>query len=413
MAQPTAKIDRAREALARDAWAEAYDLFTALERDSLTPRDLEGLAEAAWWVSKHDESIAARQQAYAGYAAASQEPAAAAAAARLSIEHFMRDEPAVGAGWLARAQRHARDQPDSVEIGFLAVVEATIARFGGDLEGSVAIAVRASELGRRLGDPDLRALAIHTEGLSRIAAGEISVGIGLLDEAMTSVVAGELSAFFTGVVYCNVIEACLGLADIRRADEWSQAAASWCETVPPGSPYPGICRVNRAEVARLRGAWSEAETEGLMAAEQVIAFDPMAAASAISETGDIRRRMGESPAPSRRSRARMRSALTHNRGSRSCDSRRASSRQRRPRSASLLRASRDPVRIARGSSPRRWTSRSRRATSTRPGRPAPSSMRSRSRPDSRHSRPRQTPRAERCSSPEPTYRRRSSACDGR
>ena len=32
----------------------------------LSPQDLEALADAAWWLSKTDESIAARQRAYAG-----------------------------------------------------------------------------------------------------------------------------------------------------------------------------------------------------------------------------------------------------------------------------------------------------------------------------------------------------------
>ena len=109
---------------------------------------------------------------------------------------------------------------------------------------------------------------------------------------MTSVVAGELSDYFTGAVYCNVLETCLALADVRRAGEWSEAARAWCESLPPGSLYPGLCRVNRAEVARLRGAWPEAEAEAVLASEELMSFDPMAAAAAFNETGEIRRRIG-------------------------------------------------------------------------------------------------------------------------
>jgi DNA-binding CsgD family transcriptional regulator len=213
-------------------------------------------------------------------------------AGRLAVEHFMRGEPAVGAGWLMRAHRHLDGRPDSIEHGFLAVVEATVARFGGDLDQASELATHGAEIGRRLHDPDVIALAIHTSGLIAIAQGRETEGVAMLDEAMTAVVAGELSSFFTGVVYCNVIEACLELADVRRAGEWSEAARAWCESLPPESPYPGLCRINRAQVARLRGAWAEAEAEALRASEELMSFDPAAAASALYEAGEIRRRIG-------------------------------------------------------------------------------------------------------------------------
>ena len=53
-----------------------------------------------------------------------------------------------------------------------------------------------------------------------------------------------------------------------------------------------MCRVNRAEVARLRGEWSAAEAEATRASEELMGFDPMGAAQAFYETGEIRRRMG-------------------------------------------------------------------------------------------------------------------------
>ena len=136
------------------------------------------------------------------------------------------------------------------------------------------------------------AMAIHTKGILLILAGDVAAGVALLDEAMTSVVAGQLSPFFTGIVYCNVIGTCLEIADVRRADQWSEAARVWCETLPPESPFPGMCRINRAEVARLRGAWPEAEAEATRASEELMGFDPMGAAQAIYETGEIRRRIG-------------------------------------------------------------------------------------------------------------------------
>jgi DNA-binding CsgD family transcriptional regulator len=292
VARQTSDLERARDAVRRESWREAYEELAAFDPSDLAPRDLEALADAAWWMSKNDESIAARQTAYARYSDAGEEARAASMAGRLGVEHLMRGEPAVGAGWLMRAHRHLEGLQECVEHGFLAVIEATVARFRGALDDASELATRATEIGQRFRDPDLVALGVHTNGLVLISLGREPEGVALLDEAMTAVVAGELSSYFTGVVYCNVIGACLELADVRRAGEWSQAARTWCESLPPESPYPGLCRINRAEVESLRGAWTEAESEALRASEELMTFDPMAAASAFYETGEIRRRTG-------------------------------------------------------------------------------------------------------------------------
>ncbi len=293
MTQPDIGIDRAREALAGGAWAEAYEGFAAADRSLLSANDLEGLADAAWWISRFDDSLDARQKAYAAYAASGDEVAAGAVAARLSIEHFVRDEPSVGAGFLMRAQRHLKDRPACVEQGFLVMVEANIARFAGELDHALGSARDATRIGQTFGDGDLVAMAIHTEGLVRVDAGEVHEGMALMDEAMTAVLVGDLSPYFTGLIFCNLIQACLELNDVRRAGEWSDAARVWCDALQPGSPFPGMCRVNRAEVARLRGAWPEAEAEAVLASEELVNTEPGLAASAFIQVGEIRRRTGD------------------------------------------------------------------------------------------------------------------------
>jgi ATP/maltotriose-dependent transcriptional regulator MalT len=287
------ETQRARDLAMRGSWREAYEALALLDPAELAALDLETLADAAWWLSKGNESIAARQRAYTAYAAASDDVGAASMAARLAVEHFVRGDAAVAAGWLAKAHRHADRVPERAEHGLLLMIDATVARFQGDLDRATALADRAAELGERYGDPDLLAMAIHTQGLLAIASGHVANGVALLDEAMTSVLAGEVSPYFTGVIYCNVIGACLELADVARAGEWSEAARIWCDSLPPESPYPGMCRVNRAEVARLRGAWADADEEASRAVEELLAFDPIGAAQALTESGEIHRRMGD------------------------------------------------------------------------------------------------------------------------
>ena len=84
--------DLARDAARRESWAGAYEELRALDLAHMKPCDLEALADAAWWLSRSDESIAARQRAYAGYVAAGENPRAAWCAGRLCMEHFFRNE---------------------------------------------------------------------------------------------------------------------------------------------------------------------------------------------------------------------------------------------------------------------------------------------------------------------------------
>jgi DNA-binding CsgD family transcriptional regulator len=288
-----AAIDQARTAVEQKAWSHAYEAFVGVEPSDLTPQDWEQFADAAWWTGRIEESIAARQKAYTGYEEARDDRRAGWMAARLCMEHFLRDEPAIGAGWFARAQRIASELPDCVELGFGALLEATVLSFGGDTETALPLTERATEIAQRFGDRELLSMAIHIHGLILIDQGRVAEGVALLDEAMTSVVAGELSDYFTGAIYCNVIGACLEIADVRRAGDWGEAARSWAESIPPESPYPGMCRINRATLASLRGDWSEAETEAVRATEELLSFNSPLAGDALYETGDVRRRRGD------------------------------------------------------------------------------------------------------------------------
>jgi DNA-binding CsgD family transcriptional regulator len=288
-----ADIDQARTAVERKAWSEAFELLNDLGAVGLAPEDLERLADAAWWTGRIEESIAARQKAYTGYAEAGDDRRAGWMSARLCMEYFLRDEPAIGAGWFARAQRHAQSLPDCVELGFAALLEATVLLFSGDPETALPLAERATEIAQRFGDRELLGMAIHTQGLILIEQGRVSEGVALLDEAMTSVVAGELSDFFTGAIYCSVIGACLELADVRRAGDWGEAARAWAESIPPESPFPGMCRINRAQLASLRGDWPQAEAEAVRASEELVSFNSALAGEALYETGDVRRRLGD------------------------------------------------------------------------------------------------------------------------
>ena len=89
------------------------------------------------------------------------------------------------------------------------------------------------------------------------------------------------------------IVACRDLADYRRAGEWTEATTRWCERQSI-SGFPGHCRVRRAEIIRLRGAFADAEDEARQAVQELIAFGELPIAGVgFHEIGEIRLRIGD------------------------------------------------------------------------------------------------------------------------
>ena len=274
------------------SWSEAYAELIDADPERLGGVDLERLADAAWWLGRVDEALGVWQRAHARLVAEEEAEAAARVAVRLAFEHGDRDEGAVAAGWLRRAEADVEGRPVAAVHGSIALAVGIAAVSRGDVETLMHGIERALEIARTTGDRDLEALARHGRGRALIFAGHVDEGLALLDEVMTSVVAGELSPHVTGVIYCSVLDACLGVADLRRATEWNEAARRWCETLPPETPFTSRCRLLRAQVASLRGSWSEAEREAALVFDADTS-EPGLAANALYETGEVRRRIGK------------------------------------------------------------------------------------------------------------------------
>jgi DNA-binding CsgD family transcriptional regulator len=288
-----ADLERARAAFRASQWEEAFEAFSAVEASSaLEAEDLEALGEAAWLLCRVSESISARERAVASYTAAGLDRRAAQVALRLFYTFSVRGDGAIAGGWLRRAARLLEKEPEGVEHGHLRLAEARVARASGDSEKELVCAQEAISLGRRFGDADLVALGQYVEGRLFVKQGRVSDGMAILDEAMLAAVQGELGPMATGQVYCNVIAACQELGDLRRAGQWTEALRGWCETQPV-SVFPGLCRVHRAEVMHLRGAWSEAETEARQACGDLLTIMPAFAAEGFYELGEVRRRLGD------------------------------------------------------------------------------------------------------------------------
>jgi tRNA A-37 threonylcarbamoyl transferase component Bud32/tetratricopeptide (TPR) repeat protein len=283
-----------RSAFARHAWREAFE--TLRQADAARPlavEDLERLAVSAWWIGRIDDCIAARERAYAAYMDRRDPASAAVVAACLAEDFFRRQAKSLGNGWLKRAERLLQDLPECRAHGVLLRLHVVLAlESEGNVEKALELARRTTELATRFHDRDLQALALHDVGRILVSKGELAQGMALIDEAMAAAVSGELGPEVTGRIYCNMLGTCEKLADYQRAAEWNDAAQRWCE-LHTESGFPGICRVHRAELMRLRGSWSDAESEALHAAQELQGFYHIAAGEAFYEIGEIRLRMGD------------------------------------------------------------------------------------------------------------------------
>ncbi|WP_244181560.1 hypothetical protein [Streptomyces curacoi] len=286
-------LRQARDAAAHEAWAEAYRLLGGLDAGRLRPDDFAAFADAAWWTSRIDESIVQRMQAYSGYVAEGAARQAGLMAWLLFYEHQLAGRTAVAAGWLRRARRHLRGEPECVEQCYVAWVDAEDAQQRGAFDEAMAAARHMAGIARRCGSPDLLAMSVQAQAGVLVAQGRLRDGLDLLDDAMCSAMAGELSSFFTGWTYCLGLQQAKACIDLERAAEWTDAAMRWCAAMPEENNYRGLCRVHQVQVLELRGSWSEALAEAGRTCEELLPYERRSAAEAVYLVGQIQRRRGE------------------------------------------------------------------------------------------------------------------------
>ncbi len=283
----------AREAVELRNWQRAYDLLAAVDSgNNLDASDLEALGEAAIWTGRHDESIAARERAYALYLKSGDTRRAGAVALALVANNVIRLHLAPAAGWFTKAKRHLEAEADCVEKGSLAFGKSIFALATGNAEDGLRWARQAFDVGERFGDADLRALGLAFQGFALVQLGRVGEATPFFDEAMASAVQGELGPMATGHVYCRTICACLEALDYRRALEWTEAidkvANDGCT-----AGFHGDCRMHRASISIFRGEWVDGEREARLAGEESERFDLGHTGMALYEVGLVRMRTGD------------------------------------------------------------------------------------------------------------------------
>jgi DNA-binding CsgD family transcriptional regulator len=252
-----------RLAYDRHAWEEAYVSLSAADAMvELGPEDLERMGISAYLTGRPEESVAIGARSHLEAVRSGNVELGIRVAISLGMSLMQRNEMAQAGGWLARAARLIEETDyDGSERGRLLIPEGLRSLMSGDPVTAFATFEQVASIADRFGDRDLAALGRLGRGQSLIAMNETKRGVPLLDEAMTAVIAGEISPIVSGIVYCAVIEACHGLYDLRRAQEWTAALTHWLDSQPDLVPFRGNCLVYRAELLRLHGAWQDAGIE--------------------------------------------------------------------------------------------------------------------------------------------------------
>src|SRR3954452_11375568 len=286
-------VQRGRDAASRGDWGAAFELFMKADAEGLAgPDDLPVLGEVAYAAGHLDVTIEAWERAYALSVEGGDKDAAAGAAVRVAM-HLLFDTALMAPvrGWLARAERLLAGQPETPASAWLAVVRTYERMLTGDLSGARPWAQRAVALGSRL-DAAACALGRVAEARLLILDGDVEQGLTLLDEVGVATVSGDLDPLSTGVVYCELVCALQGLAQYDMAEEWTEAMERWCKTNAIGSLH-GRCRVHRAEILRLRGSCDEAESQVLMACEELRPYLRRELGWPLNELGRIRLHRGD------------------------------------------------------------------------------------------------------------------------
>ncbi|MCK4776628.1 MAG: serine/threonine protein kinase, partial [Candidatus Krumholzibacteria bacterium] len=204
---PLSVLGRARAALARQAWPEAFTAFEEAESQTgLTAEDLDRWAASALWMNRIDVSISARERAHAQYVKDDQLARAARTAIEIAHDNYFAGARSVCNGWLKHADKLLETVPDVVENGYLARFKALIAiEVDRDLDAALDHTSIALEIAERHYDADLRALATQDRGRVFVLKNHAKEGMALLDEAMVMAMSGELSPLVVGATYCNMI----------------------------------------------------------------------------------------------------------------------------------------------------------------------------------------------------------------
>jgi len=283
-------IEQARAASEAHRWGDAWRHWSTLAPESLDVDDLDRAATAAYLTGHDEEGFACWVRAHQVCLADGALHRAAYFGGKVAQGYGFKGDLGRCRGWVDRTARLLDEAHiDCVEQGYLECGLGMLRIFeAGDIAGAHAHFVHAGKIAARFAHRDLITVARIGEGRMLIYLGDIAEGLGLLDEAMVAIEAGELSPLAAGDAYCSVIDACSELFDLERCRAWTDSFVRWCDTQQELVLYRGHCFLHRAEVLALLGAWPEALVQARHACDRLAApVNPGALGGALAIEGDL------------------------------------------------------------------------------------------------------------------------------
>ena len=292
MSEVLDRVEEGREHLRQRRWREGYDLL-APAVDSLEPGDVEQLAWAAYFTNEAAHAVPLLERAFAGYLSAEEKTRAAFVAVQLAHEYgSVRLQNAVGSGWMSRAERLLEGEPEGIAHGYAALQRGLEATKKNDWEAVRDYGSEAERIGREHGDMGLELRGRQRRAVALIYLGEIEEGRLLLNEVSAAAYAGTIGPYDTVVIYCNAIGTCRDVAAFDEASQWTERADLFCSEHSIDA-FPGVCKVNRAEVMRFEGKLEAAERAATEATLMLASWAPRIAALGHAEVGEVRLRLGD------------------------------------------------------------------------------------------------------------------------
>ena len=250
-----------RGALATADWERARAFFEQAAEFGESAEILDGLGEALQFAGEHARAIEVKERAFVEYELRGLRAEAAELARWLAFLHVsVNGNVAAANGWMARAAAVLEGAEESAAHGWLMLDQAP---WTSDAAQREQFATAAIAIARKYGDKDLEFDAIALLGEAYVAAGRVTEGMTLLDQAMAAVSSGEVVRVGpAGEIYCRLLSACERAVDVRRAEQWLAAATrfeAWGDFVPP------TCRTHYGGILIALGRWDDAERELLAA----------------------------------------------------------------------------------------------------------------------------------------------------
>ena len=250
-----------REALAAAEWERARSFFEQAAEFGESAEILAGLGEALQFGGEHRRAIELKERAFSEYERRGLRAEAAELARWLAFLYVsVHGNAAAANGWMTRAERVLEGVEECAAHGWLTLDRAP---WTSDASEREELATAAIAIARRYGDRDLEFDAMALLGEAYVASGRVTEGMSMLDQAMVAVASGEVVGVGpAGEIYCRLLSACERATDVRRAEQWLDAATRfevWGDFVPP------TCRTHYGGILIALGRWEEAERELLAA----------------------------------------------------------------------------------------------------------------------------------------------------